>query len=230
MRISLHWFVLAVLSSSLHADLLIHSEMTQEGASGGVFKTVQMAKAGKFRTDVEPPVKIMGKTTSINDQSKGLAYRISHRDKTYQVLLASDIEKEIAFHAKRMISNNTLPQERPVLKGTGNRSKIGEFEVEEYTVDAGRGGKLTYWLAPSLARFVPLLAASADPVGGALMLQFPDPASFPGLPIRTVIEQDFGGRRIVSTITVTAIEEKVIPDSEFELPGGYTKADLPAYP
>lgn len=230
MRIFLYWFVLAILSNTLHADLLIRSEMTQEGASGGVFKTVQMAKAGKFRIDAEPPIEVMGKTTTINDQSKELVCRINHRDKTYQMLRASDIEKEIAFHAKRMISNNRLPQERPVLRGTGKRSKIGEYEVEQYTADAGSGGTLTYWFAPSLVKFVPLLAASADPVGGALGLLFPDPASFPGIPIQAIVEQDFGGRRIISTITVTSIEEKVIPDSEFELPVGYTKTDLPTYP
>lgn len=210
------------ISSLVTADVLIKGEMIQNHPNAGppIIMT-QLAKEGKFRMDLDLPMPA-GKSTTIIHRDTNSTYRIMHSNKSYMSATGEDFEKDSAMLAKRLAKNGLIPQERPKLRATGNKDRIADWEVEEYVAETPNS-KITFWFAASLQRFVPLLALSGDPGGAVGMLAFPDPASFPGVSIRTILEQRMGGMTMVTTINILSIEERVIPDSEFDLPAGYKK-------
>lgn len=222
--------ILVCAATSVAADLLMTGEILMPGGPGSptnTVKYVQKFKTNKFRMDTNSSFLPMGSQTTIVDREKNLTYRINNADKTYQVIDQDQLEKDSAFLAQMQARSGLIPATRPVLVPTGNKDRIGNFDVEEYKIQS-RNGIFVFWFAPSLKKFVPLAAKGGDPGASVLMLNFPDPASYPGIPIRTIIEQEMNGMRFVTTNNVLTVEEKEISDGEFEIPAGYLRVERAA--
>lgn len=227
MRITLVAVTIFLIATTVLADLTIKQEMTTEGQSPfGEIKNFTIItlkyKGDRYRVDVE--VKgVVGSpldSTTIGNHKTGAIYRISHSQKTFDVVTPDELQKQAEFAADHIKKQGLLPNSRPVLRATGRKETINGYVTEEYVAER-EGDTFTYWVAPSLAKFVPFLAKGADPGGAVYNLRFPDPASFPGVPIRMTMVQNVNGNRMVTAGNVILIDEKPLTDAEFELPKGY---------
>jgi hypothetical protein len=212
------------------ADVYLKDEVLQEvQTSAGVTKTyvivTKRIKGDKVRIDVEIKglVGAQGDSTTIIDRRAGSIVRIRHATKTYEAITLSDLHKQHESDVERLRMQGKLPATRPVLKPTGRKDILKGFQTEEYVANTD-DGTLTYWLAKSLLRLVPILAQSADPGGAVYMLRFPDAASLPGLAVRTVGERHMVGLRVTSTTNLLELHEKPLNDHDFDVPIGYKEA------
>ena len=229
-------FLIVLLAAVSPADadvVLVNESITratfQAGANESYTVITVKIKGDRRRTDIE--VKgVVGSpldSSTIVDGSNGTVVRLAHARKTYDRVTAEEQERQIAATRDLLSNRGTLPTSRPVLKPTGRTNAMRGYQVAEYTATRAQGNMtstLTYWLAPSLARFVTVLAQVADPVAAVLNLQFPDPAAFAGVPVQTIIDQRMAMGQVLTTINLLSLEEKAVADSEFAIPRDYVEA------
>jgi hypothetical protein len=208
-------------------DLIIRQESISEGASplapiANYATITQKFKGEQSRVDFE--IKgVVGNPanySTIVNRKTGSIYRVWHSRKTYDIVTPEELQSQQEHAADSLKKRGALPAFRPILRPTGRKDKINGYLAEEYVAQID-DDTLTYWFAKSLVRFVPVLAGGGDPGGGVNMLRFPDPASFPGVPVRMNLDQSSGGYRTRTTINMLSIEERPLADGEFALPNGY---------
>jgi hypothetical protein len=169
-------------------------------------------------------------SSTIVDNSNGTIIRLSHSRKVYDRVTLEELEKGISFTRDMLKSQGVLPTSRPILRSTGKTDTVNSYTAAEYTCTRSQGNitwNMTYWLATSLSKFVPILAQAVDPSGSVVNLQFPDPASFAGVPVRVIIDQRLPGGQVLTTINLLSFEEKTVNDSEFLIPAGYVEETKP---
>jgi len=163
--------------------------------------------------------------TTVSDTASGETVTIDHTRKTFMRDTAGPPPEVLAAVRKGQEQlNGPLPKERPIAKPTGKTAEINGYAVEEYVAETPKA-RYTYWVAPSLKKYVKVVAttltAFAGPIGAVAMMWQPDPARFPGVPIRTILEYRRDGYTDISTTTTQSFRKVTLSDEDFAIPSGY---------
>lgn len=163
--------------------------------------------------------------TTVSDTASGDIVTIDHTRKVYMRATAEQQEQMLAIGRKMMeTQNGPLPKERPIAKPTGKTAEISGYAVDEYVADTPKV-RYTYWVAPSLRKYVTIgattLVAASGPMGAAAMMWQPDPAKLPGVPMRTTLEYRRDGYTQVATTTIQSFREVTLEADDFAIPTGY---------
>ena len=200
----------AVLATAAHADLTITQKVQQEAQPAAALTVTIKIKGQKMRMDASP------KVSTIIDLKSGDMQNLMHDQKMVMTIPGALI--------KSMQQAPAAGTEGP--KPTGNKETISGFACEEYTLTS-QGAKVNVWLTkdlPAAQKIMSEVAAlsPSDPFQIALQGQEID-----GFPLRTVIETPGGGK---TTMTVVAVNENPLADSEFSVPSGYKTMQMPSLP
>jgi hypothetical protein len=168
--------------------------------------------------------------TFVSDTASGEIVTIDHARKEYTRDKEGPPAEELAAIRKGYEKlNGPQPKERPIAKPTGKTAEISGYPVEEYVAETPKA-RYTYWVAPSLKKYVHVVAttltACDGPVGALAMMWQPDPAKFPGVPIRTILEYRRDGYTVVSTTTTLSFREVKLSDEDFAIPSGYKEVAI----
>lgn len=189
---------------------------------------VQKAK-GPIAGDTELTMKVSGERaridignqiSSIVDLPAGRITSLMHSQKLAMELPGDALEK--------LKKKATASKEKPDLKPTGRTETISGYACAEYQ-GTFQGLDVTYWVTndvpnqKAVLEQLGKLSGAGDPLQAALA----SGGDFPGFPIRTTIKSEQMGE---STVTVVSIKEGAIAESEFQVPAGYKKMDVPVIP
>ncbi len=216
MRILAFLFLL-VSAGLLRADLTIVQEVEGvplPGKEGPSQITIRM-KDGKIRIDTGTIV------SALIDAKSGDVATLMHEQKRI-VRISSERAVAMAEMINRTQNNE---QKESKLTATGRKETIDGMETEIYTADTGQG-KATCWIArnyPNGPEILKQLQAMQPNAWKLANTGMPDFRDFPGLPIKTTIEN--GGRLI--TAKLVSAKQGPLPDSVFTPPADYTEIKLP---
>lgn len=113
-----------------------------------------------------------------------------------------------------------IPVERPKLIPTGETKIIDGREAVKYTAKSDKR-QFTYWFVKDdqlHAAGTLMDRLTSTPAGELGSLQYPDPATFPGFPVRMTIVQHFNGMEVTSHISSRVDLDVDLDLSLFELP------------
>lgn len=194
------------------ADLILTQRVEGGGQSGD--QTIYI-KGGKSRADIATAISL------ITDNATGDSYTLKHSDRTWMKIPAAQSQAMLAELKKK---RGDAPP--PELKPTGKKEKVGEHECEIFTADLG-GLKLTYWIARAYPNYEAIQKQLSTVQSGSLALAsqglMPDPAKFPGMTMKTVLE--LGGKKV--TTTTLTVREVAVADTQFEVPRSYRETPSP---
>jgi hypothetical protein len=207
------------LAIAARADLTITQQIRKEGPpqEANVTMTLKI-KEGKMRLDLNPQV------SSIVDLKTGDMSSLMHEQKLVMMIPGASIKSLQGAHtqeAAKSVGANPVPP-----KPTGRKETISGYACEEFETTAN-GMNVHLWLTKDLPNTEKLMSelstlAGANPFRGVTKDQ-----QLPGFPIRTVVDATGMGR---TTITVVAVSESPIADSEFVVPDGYRAMQTPLLP
>jgi hypothetical protein len=209
--------VATILSIAAHADLTITQQIQKEGPPQDANLTMTMKiKEGKMRLDLNPQV------SSIVDLKTGDMISLMHEQKLTMTIPGASIKSLQQAHAQEAAKSVGTDAEPP--KPTGRKETINGYECEEFEATA-KGMNVHLWLTKDLPNAEKLMSelstlAGADPFRGLTKGQ-----QLPGFPIRTVVDTTGMGK---TTVTVMAVSENPLADSEFAVPDGYRAMQAPA--
>jgi hypothetical protein len=198
-----------------HGDLVIVQKVDGESQTGEM--TVRI-KDDKARTDVSPEV------STITDAATGEVITLMHARKEI-MRISANAAKELLDRSKKM-QQEPGGADRPKLQPTGKTEKVGGRMTERFTWEFG-SMKLTYWIAKDYPDYASILAQIKKVQAGVTALaagMTPDPAEFPGMPVKT--EMIVNAKHKVTTTLVSVKEEPVDPKL-FEIPPGYKELPPP---
>lgn len=203
----------AVLATAAHADLTITQKVQQEAQPAADLTVTMKIKGQKMRMDASP------KVSTIIDLKSGDIQNLMH-DQKMVMTIPGALMKSMQQAAAPAAAGTEVP------KPTGNKETITGFACEEYILNS-QGAKVNVWLTkdlPAAQKIMSEVAALSpnDPFQLALKGQEID-----GFPLRTVIETPGGGK---TTMTVLAVNESPLADSEFSVPSGYKAMQMPSLP
>ena len=198
------------------ADLTVVQKVEGVGQN---MENTSMFKNGKTRVDTSPG------TSLIMDLKTGEMINLMHVPKTY-VKVSSSMAQAAIESMTQMQGGPT--NAKPQLAATGKTDTISGFAAEEYTCSVA-GVKVALWLTKALPNYEAVLkemngALGQGPMGPLMQSYGVDLANLPGFPIRTTLELQPGQ---TMTRTVISVSTKPVPDSEFEIPPGYTEMAVP---
>jgi hypothetical protein len=205
----------AVLATAAHADLTITQKVQQEAQPAADLTVTMKIKGQKMRMDASPQV------STIIDLKSGDMQNLMHDQKMVMTIPGALIKGLKQAAAPSASAGTELP------KPTGNKETISGFACDEYTLTS-QGAKVNVWLtkdlpaAQQIMSEVSALSPDNDPFQAALKGQKID-----GFPLRTVIETPGVGK---TTMTVVAVNESPLADSEFSVPSGYKTMQMPSLP
>jgi len=220
MKLIIATLLLLLFTVSASADLIVVQDEEQI-FSGGTHKTRQTMKikGTKVRIEMDIPENPM---IVINDHASGWGATLLPKFKKV-IEGSAAMQKEGMEKAVDMLREmGRIPKDRPQIRPTGRKDVINGWKVEEYVAETSYL-KASYWIARELAPLKKYHAALKNKKNSEINKQFPDLAQAPGFPILTIIDQEFGKRRVKTTTRVISIQETDIPDSEFMVPVDYTK-------
>jgi hypothetical protein len=213
-RISLACLAVA-LAAAARGDLTVTQQIQQEGSQQGMSMTLKV-KEGKMRVD-------HSQISSIIDVKTGDVTSLIHPQKMVMKIPGSSL-KGIQSALKREGSENATA-EPPT--PTGRKETISGYACEEYETKS-HGADILLWVTKDLPDAEKLMAqlstlpGDTDPFQGVLKDR-----QVPGFPIRTMINAKGSGK---TTVTVVAVSQDPISDSEFAIPDGYRAVQVPAFP
>ncbi len=216
-------YLLAALSSA-HADLTIVNEIESQGQK----QEMTMKIKGK-----DALVQVNDQMSVLLNGATGDSTMLLHQQKKAMIIPGASMQAMLAQMTQAPGTSappEPSPAPPPVLQPTGKTEAIAGFKTEGYEYTQGNM-KAEYFLAkdfPDLAATLAQLQAFQQSgvnrlAGAAAKI---DMASFPGFPVRTIVETD--GQKVVST--VKSISRDELPSSVFQLPADYQKMDLPLMP
>jgi hypothetical protein len=178
---------------------------------------------GKYRSELSGPMNILH-TSTIFDSNTGEMVILHHKTRSYQRFSREDQEQQKRMVTESLSRTGALPSRRPELRPTEERDEINGFPVRKYICETNTG-TIEYWFTENdehakLAVEVSQVMGSA-PAAAAGSLQFPDPATFPGFPIRFIYRQSFQGNTIITTSENTFTLNVTVDLTEFAIPDDY---------
>jgi Domain of unknown function (DUF4412) len=212
LRVFLPVLTALALVAPARADLILTQRVDGGGQTGE--QTIRI-KGGKSRADLASTLSLL------TDAATGDAFTLKHPDRSFMKVPAAQSQAMLAEMKKK---RGEAPP--PQLKPTGKKEKVGDYECEIFTTDLG-GLTVTYWLAKDFPNFAAIQQQLSAVQAGAQALAsqglMPDPATFPGMTMKTVIE--LGGKKV--TTTTLTVRETPVADSVFEIPQGYKELPSP---
>ncbi len=159
------------------------------------------------------------KVSTITDASKKETTMLQHETKTV-LKVPANVTSDVIKNVARPDTASTPPKLTP----TGRKETINGYVCEEYTTTQ-QGVDMAFWLAKDFPLKDELIHQSAvlNKTLGLDEGAFVHAQSFPGFPIRTVINS--GGTQYTTTLKSASTEP--LPDSAFDIPAGYKQFDIP---
>ncbi len=201
--------------ATVRADLTVTQEFQQESPAQKMTVTMKI-KGDKVRMDGNPEV------TTLIDVKSGDTKNLMHSQKKVMAIPGALIKQlQAAQSAGKSADKIAEP------KATGRKETINGYVCEEYEIDTD-GTKIQVWLTkdlPAAQRVMSDLAklsADTDPLKGMLSGE-----KLEGFPMKTVIQPASGGK---ATVTVVALNEDPLPETDFEVPKGYEPMQMPGMP
>ena len=208
----------AVFAAGARADLTMTQQIKQEGSQhrNSMMMTVRL-KAERMRVD-HPQI------SSIVDLKTGDVTSLVHQQKiTMTIPGASMKSMRQALSADSAENTKNLGAPRP----TGGKETISGYACEEYEIKSNQAD-VHVWITKDLPEAEKLMAQLSTLAGETdLFKGFLIKSQVPGFPIRMIIDTPGSGK---TTITVVALSEDPIADSEFTVPEGYRTIQTPALP
>jgi len=153
---------------------------------------------------------------SISDAGKKKTWVVDPSSRTYTELDLS------AAKAAAAAASASAPKAKATVKKTGRTDVVAGYECDVYEID-DPSGLLSHtetcmasgvsMMAMGLTGPFSMLSAGGDDAWSDLMSH--------GFPLRVVLRDAKGA--LLAKMEATRIEKKTVPDSEFEVPAGYTK-------
>ncbi len=203
----------------VRADLVVVQKVEGGAQSGEMTMRIQGDKA---RADLSPAI------STLIDAATGDAITLMHERKTFLRVTAA-AAKELGARLKKNERENGGSGPRPQLVATGKKEKVDGRDTEQFVWEFGEM-KLTYWIAKDFPNAPSILAIMKKMQTGAAALAsdyLPDPATFPGLPVKT--EMAVGGKKSFTT-TVVSVTEEPVDAAIFAVPPGYKEVPSPVIP
>ncbi len=217
MKFLLPTLAAALLAHAAFADLVIVQKIEQAASQTLGDEMTVKVKGDKIRTDVGSEM------STIIDSKGGGLITLMHAQKAAMAMPAAALDA-----MKAQMKSKAGEASIADLKPTGKTGEINGFKCEEYS-GKYQGMDVSYWVTREMANQQQILdqlaklSGDADPFKGA----FKGAGGFPGFPIRTEINSPQSGK---TTVTVVSVEEKSVPDSDFEIPSDYKKMEMPKMP
>ncbi|MEI8311424.1 MAG: DUF4412 domain-containing protein [Verrucomicrobiota bacterium] len=210
--------LLVLAAVCARADLTILQEISSQDNPKSAMVTTTKWKGDKIRLDAG------GKVSMIVDGKDGGMVSLMHEQK-----IAVPLSAAVQKMAGQMAGGaGTDPADPAQFQGTGRTETMIGLACEEFTGTIS-GQKISTWitkdvpeykgLAEQLQSIAPQLKQYQSPLSGNPALQ--------GLPVLTEITGQNGKK---TTIRVQAISRDGIADSEFKIPDGYRKMEIPQIP
>ncbi len=234
-------FFLSLAPVAADLTVVMHStqvaEIPRQGTRQSETMVTQKVKGTRARVDIHHldarAARAVGDSSDFADAAEGgTLVMLNHAKKTFRKLTPA-AQEQSRDKLVQVLGPQALAS-RPQLRPTGKHDVIDGHPVDEYSFSSARRS-LTYWFDKSLARYVPELAR-AQITGGAMgsvaSLRFPDPASFPGIPIRIEIEESgFAGpgSRMRVDSRFVSLSDAPIGEEQFKIPADYTEMTLPGH-
>jgi hypothetical protein len=210
----------AALSAAARADLTITQQIQKDAPPKAANMTMTMKiKEGKMRLDLNPQI------SSIVDLKTGDMMSLMHPQKVVMKIPGASIksmQQVVKQDAAKSVGSDPVAP-----KPTGRKETISGFACEEFETTAD-GMNVHLWLTKDLPNAEKLMAelselsGELDPLKGVTKDQ-----KLPGFPIRTVVDANGAGK---TTVTVLAVSESPVADSEFVVPDGYRAMQAPVLP
>jgi hypothetical protein len=206
--------LLLACSAALSADVVIVQEQVAQKPGGtSTTKLTMKFKGSKVRIDSGEML------SSVTDHVTGEAFTLEHLRHKY--IKASKSQQKEGLEMAMSQMKDKLPATRPQLVPTEEYKIINGWKARKY-VAQGKDAQFEYWMAPELAHLKPELEKLHNPMFDQISRQFPDLKPIEGFPVLTVHTQTYGSMQIKMTTTVVSIKETPLPDSDFEIPAGYS--------
>ena len=208
-----------LVPSGAQADLTLTQQVHQEAPPQEMDMTMTMKmKAGRLRVDVGSQM------STIIDLKTQDTTSLMHEEKVVMTIPGSAVK---GMQESGMASGLAAAAKAEPPKPTGRKETISGYNCEEYETKSD-GMLIQLWLTKDLPAAEKLMdemeamSSTPDPMRGALKN-----SEISGFPMRTVISPVGAGK---TTITVVALTENAIPDSEFVVPKNYRAMEMPAMP
>jgi hypothetical protein len=221
--------IVVVYQSTTVTEISGHGKLTNSTV------VTEKVKGSKIRTDIHftDRMAAMLEQSTIADGESGNITVLFHGSKEFQVMTPEDQEAGrdmvIGWLGKRGQTK------RPVLRPTGKHDTFDGHSVDEY-VSEGPMGHFDFWIDKSMREYSSELAKTqyaAGVVGSVANLQVPDPASFPGVPIKIDLDQSSSGAgpapgmKSHTEMKLLSLKASPLDDSDFTVPSGYHERKLP---
>jgi hypothetical protein len=207
------------LAATAAADWVIESKIESSQLTSD---TVTKIKGDKMRIYIaESPA---GPMSSIVDTTTGDTIQLLHGQKTAVKTSATQLKQALDAQ-KQPAAKKGAPV--PVLKATGQKEKIGDYECEIYTWTNGSMGA-KFWVAKDHPQAEALRALEKQMRSGIFGTSNlgPDTSALPGVALKTQI----GAQGFLTTTTVNSVKEQNVDAKEFEVPANYGLLALPPNP
>lgn len=208
--------------SAARADLTMTQEIQMETPQP--VNTVMTVKIKGQKMRMEPNTQ----ATIITDLKTGDTTTIMPAQKMVMTIpgaAVKELQKQVLAKAAPAASPATAASPQP----TGNKQTINGYACEEYLLTSPDGSKVTTWVTQDIVidektlAELKALSPDNDPFKGVLKSE-----DMKGFPVQTIIEQQPGAGK--TTVTLKAISQNPIPDSDFEVPAGYREMKMPQLP
>lgn len=208
----------AVFAAGAHADLTMTQQIKQEGSQhrNSMTMTVRL-KAERMRVD-HPQI------SSIVDLKTGDITSLVHQQKITMTIPGAFVKS-----MRQTLSGDSAESTKNVgtPTPTGRKETISGYACEEYEIRSNQA-EVHVWTTKDLPNAENLMAQLSTLAGETdLFKGFLIRSQVPGFPIRMIIDTPASGK---TTITVVALSEDPIADSEFTVPEGYRTIQTPALP
>jgi len=207
-----------LLALPAQADITI-TQTVSPGEGKPDMEVITKFKGDKLRVDTGNMV------SAIVDGASGDVTTLIHGQKMYMVMPASVIQAMNSQAQAAAKFGGDGAGETPDLKPTGRTDTIEGMKAEEYEA-AAQGSTMKVWITkdvPNLDSLMEQLSkfskVSQQSQPGGI-----DYDKLPGFPVKTVVESPQLGQ--IETV-VTSVEEGEVSESEFEMPSGYKKVEMP---
>ena len=203
-------------SLCLHADMVI-TESVELG--GRTVNTTMKIKGDKIRVDGNPLM------STILDTSTGDSIQIIHQQKSYVKISGSQMKAMTEQMKKIQAQAPSAAKPSPV--DTGKSEKVGNFNAEIYTMDAGTA-QYTLWVTKDIPNYAVLkeqLNKFRTMSKGGAAAAAPEFSELDGVSVKTQIV----ARGKTITITILSAVETPVDDAEMAPPAGYTEISMPNF-
>lgn len=217
MKTTLLVLISFVLATAARADITITQKVESEGAPAGAptMNLTMKFKGDKVRMDVGD------KGSTIMDIKTGSMQTLMHEQKVVMAI-PGDMLKKMQEQAAQSASEQKVEPPKP----TGKKETINGFACEEYEATVN-GTKVQVWVTRDLPAAEKMMAELNKLSQQSPMASIMKDQAVPGFPMKSIVEMPGGGK---TTVSVVAVSENPLPDSEFAVPAGYKEMQMPAMP